>query len=101
MLDIKPVISLEPVAGKTILSGKSFSQKGSMRNSLRSIARLLRHNRLWEYSITHANNPEAVEWYRSEMEKLTGKQPVFIEEASPVLVAHTGPGVVCVSLMLE
>ena len=44
---------------------------------------------------------EGCKRYCSEIEKLTGKKPVFIEQASPVLVANTGPGVVCVSLLLE
>jgi fatty acid-binding protein DegV len=62
---------------------------------------MLRNNKVWEYAITHANNQPIAEWYATEMEKLTGKKPVFIDHASPALVANTGPGVVCVSLMME
>jgi hypothetical protein len=35
------------------------------------------------------------------MEKLTGRKPLFVDHASPVLAANTGAGVVAVSIMLE
>jgi fatty acid-binding protein DegV len=35
------------------------------------------------------------------METLTGKKPIFINEASPVLVTNAGPGVVALSVMLR
>lgn len=36
-----------------------------------------------------------------EMERITGKKPVFVEQASASLVANVGPGVVAVAFMLE
>jgi fatty acid-binding protein DegV len=75
--------------------------KGSMEKVVHDISRLLKHNKLWEYAITHADNPAGAEWYQTKMEQLTGKRPVFVDHASPALVANTGPGVVCVSLVLE
>ena len=101
MLDLKPVIYLNKTEGKTELLGKSLTEKGTNKMLIRDIARMLRKNKIWEYAITHANNPPTVDFYANEMEKLTGKKPLFIDNASPALVAHTGPGVVCISLMLE
>lgn len=99
-LDLKPVIALNE-EGRTYLFSKSFSEKGSMKKAMKSIEKLLRNDKVWEYAITHANNQASAEWYAKEMEKLTGKSPVYIDHASPALVANAGTGVVCVSLMLE
>lgn len=100
LLDLKPIIYLNK-EGKTDLLGKSFTEKGISKKLIRDIARLLRNNKVWEYAITHANNPTTVEFYATEMEKLTGKKPLFIDHASPALVANTGPGIVGVSIMFE
>jgi DegV family protein with EDD domain len=100
MLDLKPIISVDK-DGKAYLFSKSFTMKGSMEKVVHDISRLLKHNKLWEYAITHADNPAGAEWYQTKMEQLTGKRPVFVDHASPALVANTGPGVVCVSLVLE
>jgi len=100
LLDLKPIIYMNK-EGKTELLGKSFSEKGINKKLIRDIAKLLRNNKVWEYAITHANNPKTVEFYTTEMEKLTGKKPLFVDNASPALVANAGPGVVSISMMFE
>jgi hypothetical protein len=100
MLDLKPIINID-IEGKAALASKSFSEKASMKKIIRSFAHLTEGKQIWEYAITHANNPEAAQWYSLQMEKITGKKPLFIDHASPALVANTGPGVACISLMLE
>ncbi len=100
MLDLKPVIAIDD-EGKASLFSKSFSEKGSMKKVMQSITRHTKGKKVWEYAITHANNPATAQWYATQMELLTGKKPLFIDHASPALVANTGPGVGCVSLMLE
>ncbi len=100
MLDLKPVIAIDE-EGKATLFSKSFSEKGSMKKVFQSITKVSRGKKIWGYAITHANNPAAAQWYAVEMEKLTGMKPVFIDHASPALAANTGPGIACVSLMLD
>lgn len=100
LLDLKPVIIIDN-EGKAILFSKSFSSKGCMKKVMQNIGKLTNGKKVWEYAITHANNPEAANWYAVEMEKLTGKKPVFIDHASPAIAANIGPGIACVSLMLE
>jgi len=99
-LDLKPVIALNE-EGKSYLFSKSLTEKTSRKKAIRSIQKMLAKNQLWEYAITHAGNQEIADWYAAEMEKLSGKKPVFVDHASPALVANTGPGVVCVSFMLQ
>ncbi len=100
MLDLKPVIWIDR-DGKASLFSKSFSEKSCMKKVMQNVAKITAGKKVWGYTITHANNPSTAQWYAEEMEKLTGKKPLFIDHASPALVANTGPGIACVSLMLE
>lgn len=99
-LDLKPVISLDK-KGKAETFSKSFTEKSNRIKVMRSISSINEKHRIWNYTITHAGNPETAEWYAGRMESLTGKKPLFVDHASPALVANTGPGVVCVAFMLE
>ena len=100
LLDLKPVIAID-AEGKASLFSKSFSSQGCMKKVMENIMKVTQGKKIWEYAITHANNPSAAQWYAGEMEKLTGKKPIFIDHASPALAANIGPGIACVSLMLE
>jgi len=100
MLDLKPVIALD-AEGKTEMLSKSFTIKGINKKLIHSIEKIVRNQKVWGYAITHANNPKAVDYYIAEMERMTGMKPVFVDHASPALAANTGPGVACISLMLE
>ncbi|MCX6245442.1 MAG: DegV family EDD domain-containing protein [Bacteroidetes bacterium] len=100
MLDLKPVIIIDQ-EGHTGLSSKSFTEKASMKKVIRNIEQISKKNKIWGYVITHASNPETAGWFAERMEELTGKKPVFIGPASPALGVNTGPGVACVSFMLE
>jgi DegV family protein with EDD domain len=99
-LDLKPVIALNR-EGKAELFGKALSHKGSQKKLIHGIGQFLKGREVWEYAITHAGNPEVAASYAEEMEKITSKKPLFIGHISPVLVTHTGPGVVGVSFMLN
>jgi len=100
LLDLKPVIAIDEL-GKASLFSKSFSGNGSMKKVMQNITKIIQGKKVWEYVITHADNLPAAQWYAVEMEKLTGKKPIFIDHASPAIAANTGPGIACVSLMLE
>ncbi|MEI7489879.1 MAG: DegV family protein [Bacteroidota bacterium] len=100
VLDLKPVISLDE-NGKAVLFSKSLTEKGCISKVVRDFERMLRKNKIWEYAITHASNLETANYLALEMERITGKKPLYLDHASPVLVAHTGPGIVCISYMLE
>lgn len=100
LLDLKPIIAINE-EGKTYMLSKSLSEKSNMKKVIRNIARVTKGKKIWEYAITHAANEDAANWYATEMEKLTGKKPVFIDHASPALAANTGPGITCISLMLD
>jgi DegV family protein with EDD domain len=100
MLDLKPIIWIDH-EGKASLLSKSFTERSSMKKIMKNISKIISGKKVWEYTITHANNSNAAHWYAEQMEKLTGKKPLFIDHASPALAANTGPGIACIALMLE
>ncbi len=100
LLDLKPIIRIDET-GRAELFSKSFTEMGSMKKIIRNIGKIAAKNKIWEYAITHANNQKSADWFMSEMERITGKRPVFVEQASPALGANTGPGVVAIAYMLE
>jgi len=100
LLGIKPIVEVKN-HGKTEVFGKPFSEKASMKMVMDEMKRFVGNKQVWGYAISHADNLAGAEWYASRMEELTGKKPVFIQQASPVLVTNTGPGVVALSVMLQ
>jgi hypothetical protein len=100
LLELKPVIVLNE-EGHTVLSSKSFTEKASMKKVIRNIQKIIEKNKIWGYAITHAGNASTAEWFATQMERVTGQKPAFVSAASPALGANAGPGVACVSFMLE
>jgi uncharacterized protein len=100
LLGVKPIISVND-EGKAITVGKAYSEKGSMKQLMDDAAGIIEKGKIWGYAISHIRNLETAEWYASQMEKLTGKKPVFINDCSPVLGVHGGPGTVVLSIMEE
>lgn len=100
LLGIKPIVEVKG-NGKSEVFGKPFSEKASMKMVVKEMKRFVADKAVWGYAISHADNEDAAHWYAEQMEAITGKKPVFVQQASPVLVTNTGPGVVAVSVMLD
>jgi len=101
LLGIKPIVEVKP-HGKTEVFGKPLNEKASMKMVMKEMTRFIGDKKVWGYAISHADNLPAAEWYADQVRELAGgKEPVFIQEASPVLVANVGVGVVALSVMLE
>jgi len=100
LLGVKPIISVND-EGKAITIGKAYSEKGSMKKLMDDASGIIEKGKIWGYAISHIRNLETAEWYASQMEKLTGKKPLFINDCSPVLGVHGGPGTVVLSIMEE
>ena len=99
-LDLKPVITVNKQGTSEMLS-KYFTERGCMEKIISGLEKITSVQKVWGYAITHANNKPTASWYASEMKRMTGLDPVFIDNASPALVANTGSGVVCISLLFE
>ena len=99
-LNIKPIVSLD-AAGKAAILGKSFSRRQNMKKILGLIGKAAEGRRVWNYGVTHAQNPFRALRYADALEQMLGKKAAFISEVSPVVGAHNGIGVVGVALMFE
>jgi len=100
LLGVRPIISVNN-EGKAITFGKTYSEKGSMKLLMDEAKRIIGKGPVWGYSISHIRNLETAQVYASQMEALTGKKPLFINDCSPVLGVHGGPGTVTLSIMEE
>ena len=100
LLGVRPIISVNN-EGKAITFGKTYSEKGSMKLLMDEAERIIGKGPIWGYSISHIRNLETAQAYESQMETLTGKKPLFINDCSPVLGVHGGPGTVTLSIMEE
>lgn len=100
LLNTKPIITVNE-QGKAILIDKAFSYKGSLRKTLNHAQKYIGNNKLWGYCIYHAQDAETAQWYAKEIEAITGMQPRYIMEISPVLAISTGMGAVGVAMMLD
>jgi DegV family protein with EDD domain len=99
-LNLKPIISLDET-GKSILLEKAFSQKGNVQKVIRRIRKAVSGKKIWKYSVLHAHDPDAAQWYAGQLEDQLGTSADFIIDISPVVGLSAGLGALAVSLMYE
>lgn len=100
VLNINPIISMDE-NGKSMIFGKTYSQKSNMEKVIHHIGAILQGQKVWDYVVLHAGNSAAARWYEDQMRLLTGRDPVSVVEISPVVGANAGIGAASVALMLE
>lgn len=100
VLGINPVISMDE-EGKSLLFGKTFSQKASLNKVYKHIEKISRGKSIWNYIILHAHNHEGAEKAKLKMMEIAGKKPVSIVDISPVIGMHAGNGAIAVSLLFN
>jgi DegV family protein with EDD domain len=100
ILNLKPIVSLDS-DGKADAFGKSFSRRGNIKKIMRTIKERTDREKLWNYAIVHAQNRERAEMYAEQIEGLTGREPAYIMDISPVIGVHNGIGAVGIALMFE
>ena len=100
LLNLKPIVTVNN-EGRTETFGKPFTEKRSMEMILTKVKSLVSERKVWGYSVSHARNVSTARWFAEKMKSLTGLEPEFINEASPVLGTNVGPGVVALSIMFE
>jgi uncharacterized protein len=100
LLSLKPIVTVND-EGRTETFGKPFTEKGSMELVIAKVRSMAAARKIWGYSISHARNISTANWFAERMKDLTGLEPEFINDASPVLGVNAGPGVVALSVMFE
>ncbi|MBT3207506.1 MAG: DegV family EDD domain-containing protein [Bacteroidetes bacterium] len=99
-LNLKPLLYVNE-NGKIEALKKSFGEKGCMNQLIDKVKELVEKHEIYDYAISHVNCKASAELYASQLEKVVGKKPIWISEASPVLGVNTGPGTIGVSVMLK
>lgn len=100
LLNFKPILSVSG-EGRLVLHSKAFGRSGNRKKVLRIIEKELSTSSIWGYSIVHAHDHEAADWFARRMESLTGSKPEFIYDISPAIGVHAGQGAAAVALMKE
>lgn len=100
MLMMKPIVSVDE-KGKSKLYGKTFFRDSNLKKMFGMIKQLDKSNRIDQYVVLHANDSEKAALCEMEMERLTGKAPLFIANVSPVIGAHAGKGSASVAMLFE
>lgn len=86
-LKFKPLITIDP-EGKGTIKGIAFSEKRNWKNLLQS----LRGKPIDDYVIVHADAPERAQALQDEMQRLTGKAPLYVTKISAAVTLFAGRG---------
>jgi len=100
LLGINPIISMNK-EGKSLLFGKTFSQKGSLNKIFKHIEKIAHGKSVWNYIVLHAHNLEGAKEAEKKMLEITGRKPVSVVDISPVIGIHAGIGAISISLLLN
>ncbi|RPH29584.1 MAG: DegV family EDD domain-containing protein [Bacteroidales bacterium] len=100
LLNVNPIVSMDE-NGKSLVFGKTYSQKSNMEKVMEHIKDISKEKSIWNYIILHANNHEGAQWYTDKMKLLTGKEPTSVVNISPVIGANAGIGAASVAFMFE
>lgn len=99
-LKLKPLVSVDD-EGKASIFGKSISREGNMKKILKFVEEKTREKKVWNYAIVHSENRPRADLYAQKLSSQLGMDPLYIEDLSPVIGAHNGPGCVGLGLMME
>lgn len=100
ILNINPIVSIDET-GKAVLFDKTIGQKANMKKVMSHIKKINDNNNIWNYTVLHANNTRAADWYSEKMENLTKKKPVSVVNISPVIGLNAGAGAASVALLYD
>ena len=87
--------------GKSVLFGKTFSQRASLKKIYAHIEKISRGRIIWNYILLHADNPQGAKESEERMLQITGKKPVSVVDISPVIGIHAGNGAIGISLLFD
>ena len=100
LFKIKPLFTID-TDGELKLKTFSFRTKDNFKKILGLLKENYEHKKIWNYCIMHVDNPEAAQYLAEVTEKLTGRKPLYIEDACPMLAGKVGPKAVAVAIMEE
>ncbi len=96
--NMKPIITID-VDGKGVAYGASFSAKGSRNKIMNQLAK--QKDNIECYAVVHAAALDTAMRYIEDLKQVTGKEPDYVMEISPVVGIHAGIGAVAVACTLK
>ena len=100
VLNVKPVISMKN--GVADILDKAYSLKANQRMVIRYVEKAIQeHGKIWKYCIVHANNPAGAELLAAKVETLTGMEPAYYYNISPVVGVNAGTHTLAVCILFE
>ena len=99
-LNLKPIISLDN-EGRGIHYGNACSEKSNMRKILGTFQDLMDSRGIWKYAVVHAHDMDKAERLAESLTRISGMEPAYLMDISPVIGINSGPGSVAVSMILE
>lgn len=100
ILNVNPIVSMDQ-DGKSLVFGKTYSQKANMEKVIDHIKEITNERKVWNYIVLHANNPDAAKWYAKQMKSLSQKDAIASVNISPVIGTSAGIGAASVAFMYE
>jgi len=100
MINLKPIVTVDE-SGKGKAFGKSFSRKANMKKIINLMVQEIKGKQLWNYAIVHSQSLGRAEQYAERITKITGQEPAYIIDISPVVGVHNGIGSVAVTYMYD
>jgi DegV family protein with EDD domain len=100
VLNIKPIIGVEKELGKYVQLAKHITTKRSIQGLAELAAGWYGVGSKLRVQLLHGNNLEGVEFLREKMSQMFDCQWMPTTPVAPVLGAHTGPGLVGMSVSL-
>jgi DegV family protein with EDD domain len=100
LANLKPIVSVDE-EGRSLLFGKAFSVKSNIEKILSMVAADHSAYRTRAYAVVHAGAPEAARQLAARLRDITGMDPLYVMEISPVVSLNAGPGALSVVTMRE
>jgi len=100
LFNLKPIISVDE-AGKGTHYGNACSEAGNLRKIIDLFRKLENNRGIWKYAVVHARANDRAQRLAEELSRISGADPAYVMEISPVIGLNSGPGSVAVSMILE
>jgi DegV family protein with EDD domain len=99
-LNMKPIVSIDK-DGNSLLYGKTFFSNSSQGKMFKQVKSIHEKHGIREYVLLHAGSPESMKQCKEEMTKITGVDPLYTTNVSPVIGGNAGKGAVSVAMILN
>ncbi len=100
ILNLKPIVSVDG-EGRSVLYGKAFSTRSTIRRILQMVATRHREAPVGGFAVVHARAPERAGELARQVSRIVGREPEYVMEISPIVSLNAGPGALSVVTMSE